>query len=469
MRGFTAATRWTIRWLRKRSLPISVLASLVGFVAMAYLVLQLAPDWFAETRGLDAQGRVTARQGVRTATLALVAGGLAVLGSFYTARTFALNRAGQITDRFTKAIEQLGHQTAIDVRLGGIYALERIARDSKHDHPQVIEVLTAFIREHASRTTANASTNTPPDGTLNDDPPAIGRVPRTPLATDVQAALTVLGRRMLQHEKDSELALNLAGAQLTHANLAEASLRHADLCGADLYGADLYGADLSGAHLHGANLSEANLVVADLSGADLRGAILRGPNLSGADLRGANLRSAGLSEANLFAANLSEADLVAANLGGADLDGANLRGANLFLANLSGAELLGADLHGADLHAADLRGANLYAANLSAAKLGRANLREAKLGAANLSQANLHAADIGGADLGVANLSRANLSAAKLAGTNLREAKLAGADLNDAAYDADTTWPMSFDADAAGAHGTQDTSEAGAETPTQTA
>jgi hypothetical protein len=33
------------------------------------------------------------------------------------------------------------------VRLGGIYALERIARDSESDHWAVMEVLTAFVRE----------------------------------------------------------------------------------------------------------------------------------------------------------------------------------------------------------------------------------------------------------------------------------------------------------------------------------
>jgi hypothetical protein len=36
---------------------------------------------------------------------------------------------GQVTERFTHAIDQLGH-TALDVRIGGIYALERIANDS---------------------------------------------------------------------------------------------------------------------------------------------------------------------------------------------------------------------------------------------------------------------------------------------------------------------------------------------------
>src|SRR5205823_3729030 len=42
-----------------------------------------------------------------------------------------LTRQGQIADRFTKAIEQLGSQNNLDVRLGGIYALEQIARDSR--------------------------------------------------------------------------------------------------------------------------------------------------------------------------------------------------------------------------------------------------------------------------------------------------------------------------------------------------
>ena len=50
-----------------------------------------------------------------------------------------------MTERYTKAIEQLG-EDKLDVRLGGIYSLERVARDSPRDHPTVMEVLTAFIR-----------------------------------------------------------------------------------------------------------------------------------------------------------------------------------------------------------------------------------------------------------------------------------------------------------------------------------
>jgi hypothetical protein len=87
---------------------------------------------------------------VRTALLATLAGVIAVIGLIFTGLSYRLNRSGQITERFTRAVDQLG-SNEIDIRLGGIYALERIARDSADDHPQVVEVLTAYVREHAPR------------------------------------------------------------------------------------------------------------------------------------------------------------------------------------------------------------------------------------------------------------------------------------------------------------------------------
>src|SRR6266480_4223544 len=51
-----------------------------------------------------------------------------------------LTNRGQITDRFGKAIDQLGQEglDKIGLRLGGIYALERIMKDSLDDEPAVI-------------------------------------------------------------------------------------------------------------------------------------------------------------------------------------------------------------------------------------------------------------------------------------------------------------------------------------------
>jgi hypothetical protein len=253
--------RW--RW------AILAVAGLIVFIAIAYVVLKLAPDWFAQTNGLDARGRADARQGVRTASLALLAGAVGVVGAVYTARGYALNRAGQLTDRFTKAIEQLGHKE-LDVRLGGIYALERIARDSRQDHPQVVEVLTAYVREHAVV-----------DRDV-DDPKWLGKPD-----TDVQAVLTVLGRRNLSHETEPPPWLNLPHTKLDRAMLFQARFRRVGLRGASLRKAYLIRADLSEAHLAAADLRAADLRGADLSGSELRGANLLETNLRDADLRDA--------------------------------------------------------------------------------------------------------------------------------------------------------------------------------------
>ena len=80
----------------------------------------------------------------------LAAGALVFTARNYilSQRTFELTEQGQVTDRYTKAITQLGDEK-LDVRIGGIYALERVARDSERDHPTVMEVLAAFIREHS--------------------------------------------------------------------------------------------------------------------------------------------------------------------------------------------------------------------------------------------------------------------------------------------------------------------------------
>ena len=55
---------------------------------------------------------------------------------------------GHITDRFTKAIEQLGSEK-MAVRLGAIYALERLSKDSPEDHWTIMEVLTAYVQDNA--------------------------------------------------------------------------------------------------------------------------------------------------------------------------------------------------------------------------------------------------------------------------------------------------------------------------------
>jgi hypothetical protein len=73
-----------------------------------------------------------------------------------TQEQLRLTEQGQITERFTRAIDQLGAtdddgNPRLEVRLGGIYALERIDKESPERayHSTVMEVLTAYVRENA--------------------------------------------------------------------------------------------------------------------------------------------------------------------------------------------------------------------------------------------------------------------------------------------------------------------------------
>jgi hypothetical protein len=131
--------------------------ALAGLVALAALAAIMLAIWklpsllYGDVSNASADARLQAASGFRTAFVAGLAG-LAALGSLAMAtRTYRLSQQGQITDRYTKAIEQLGSDK-LDVRLGGIYALERLAIDSARDHPTVVEVLSAFVREHSDPT-----------------------------------------------------------------------------------------------------------------------------------------------------------------------------------------------------------------------------------------------------------------------------------------------------------------------------
>jgi hypothetical protein len=239
------------------------IAAIVLVAAVAWVLFVPAADWLAHHDVGSAKGPLlqTARDAARSRLLTLGAGLLAAGALLFTARNFILSRVGQVTDRYTKAIEQLGSDK-LDVRIGGIYALERVARDSARDHPTVMEVLSAFVREHSCE-------QWPP---LEPDVAEPGRWTRP----DVQAALTVIGRR---DAKCHTQRIDLGGANLDGANLTRADLTYADLGGANLDDADLGGANLTdarltGAYLRDANLRGANLTRADLTYVHLDGAIL---------------------------------------------------------------------------------------------------------------------------------------------------------------------------------------------------
>lgn len=160
----------------------------------------------------------------------------------------------RITETFAKAIEQLGSEN-LATRLGGIYTLERLASESEREHWPVMETLTAYVRE-------------PP---RHSHKLYEGALP----ATDVQAALTVLGRRKEERRKQErdDQRLNLSETYLQGADLSNAHLEGGNLRRARLQNANLGGAHLQGANLQGARFEDANLQGARLGGAHLEAAL----------------------------------------------------------------------------------------------------------------------------------------------------------------------------------------------------
>jgi hypothetical protein len=184
---------------------------LIGPTALAGIILavwKLPVLLYGDVSQASDDARLQAASSFRTAIVAGLAG-LAALGSLAMAsRTYRLTQQGQLTDRYTKAIEQLGSDKP-DVRLGGIYALERIAKDSAYDRATIAEVLTAFIRGRAPWPPAR------PDQPGEDTPIKEILFLRY-RAPDDQAALTVLGRQPSMTESQP---LNLSDTDLRRADL----------------------------------------------------------------------------------------------------------------------------------------------------------------------------------------------------------------------------------------------------------
>lgn len=272
-----------------------------------------------------------------TALAALLAAAAAAAGVVFTGLSLQATRQqntvaeqAQLTDRFTKAVDQLDRAGLdhLQARLGAIYALERLARDSPRDHETVVEVLAAFVRTTAARpvpldTASDAETARP----CSADQPATAR-----LGADVQAALTVLGRRDTTRDGDTRI------------DLSHTCLGGADLSGLDLGSADFLGADLSRSVVVGADLANANLVFAHLGEAVVIRTTLTNATLGRADLAGTRIRGVDLTGASLYQANLAGSNLVGTNLSGAHLESANLTGADLESADLTGADLTGTNL-----------------------------------------------------------------------------------------------------------------------------
>ncbi|MEV5878333.1 pentapeptide repeat-containing protein [Streptomyces sp. NPDC052101] len=279
---------------------------------------------------LAAADRLSAVNNVRATLLQAVGGAVVLFGAYATWRQLRVSqdglnatREGHITDRFSQAVDQLGSDK-LDVRIGGIYALWRIADHSVRDHEAVVSIMAAYVRTHLPWPPQEPGFPAA-DASINSVRPLETR------AADAQTALTCLG--VLCQERRPEWL-----------NISLTDLRRADCDGLWLHGVNLDGSCLEAASVFRVNLSKASLIAANLRHAEFGTSILHQVRCIEADLRGARLVKADLRDADFSRADLREA---------------NLRKARAIDAVFAGADLRMADLRGCDLSGADLRQAKL--------------------------------------------------------------------------------------------------------------
>ncbi|MBE7385200.1 MAG: pentapeptide repeat-containing protein [Leptolyngbya sp. SIO1E4] len=215
-------------------------------------------------------------------TVATITGGIAIFWNIILSRKqLAASLDQNITNRFEQAVGYLGSEN-VTVRVGAIYAFERIARDSLKDHWTVMEVLMSFITEKCGH------------GNIADQDS------KSDFPRDAQAAILVVGRRKMEFDHlGAIIRLNkvqLSGAIFSYLNFSNAHFIWSDLSGANFFMVDLKGANFYRAKLNKTVFYKASLCDAELIESDLRGADFRECDLTRAKLNRANLREAkGLS------------------------------------------------------------------------------------------------------------------------------------------------------------------------------
>ena len=170
----------------------------------------------------------------------------------------ATAQLGQITERFTRAIDQLGavrpdNTPAPEIRAGGVRSLERIAGESPEDFWPILDILSAYLRSESPA---------PPAEVEGD---ALERFEERAYAIrnrmDVAFTIDAIQRLWPRDRERVPTPLNLASVfaprialpakNFRGANLGSAHLERADFEDADLRDADLVGARLEGASLWG--------------------------------------------------------------------------------------------------------------------------------------------------------------------------------------------------------------------------
>ncbi len=236
---------WAGRFLRSGHFWVTL--AMVVLLAVSGLLSVVFWDWL--TAGES--GSTTIRN-IGLVIAGLVALPLAVWRSLVAERQADTAQQSLLNERYQRGAEMLGNEV-LSVRMGGIYALQRLAEEHPEQyHIQVMRLFCSFVRQPTKGEGIKARSGTE-------------EAPRR--RQDVQAVMAAIGSRQMRQlelERDANFKLDLRYADLSNlwlkdVNLSDAKLWDVNLCIAMPFGANLSGAELWRAHLSGAILDDTNL------------------------------------------------------------------------------------------------------------------------------------------------------------------------------------------------------------------
>jgi len=233
--------------LDKVVISIVVVSVLPAIIAVS-IALALEMNWASTSEGLSAVRRNYALiiAGVLGLGIAIWRGVSADKQVRVMVKQLNLAERGHMTDRFSKAVDQLGNENSLSVRVGGIYALQHIGQDATDTLLYTVhDVLTNFIRQ-------------PPYPSLSKEEKEHAK--KFPIRShDVTAALEVL---QLIKEKHP---LIIKRAVLSYMYLEYAQLNHFDFEGSDFSYSNLINAHLSGGNFSGCNFTGTHFEAANFT------------------------------------------------------------------------------------------------------------------------------------------------------------------------------------------------------------
>lgn len=401
----------------------------------------------------DLRWHALAFVGLVTSFLALAGAPLAIFRTYATERQTRAQEEGLTTDRIRHAVEGLGAEKQVyhadncgtnptartvpnlEVRIGAIYALERISEDSARDRINVSKIITEYLRRHSIEYDERSRTR-----------------------SDVEAAFQALSpiskKLMITNHEDISYILDLNSCRIIGANVSQSTLFSSDFRNSRLSSASLSnsiivkcrffkaeikdtqledskfdrvnfsqskieescldrthvkncdfskstlnnnsmqhlsvsGSSFAGTTMIGNKLEHAKITRCDARGANVSNSELDHCILEQVDMRGAKLSCSSLKSATIRHCRLAEADLTQSELTNSFFDTADLRGANISNSTLLSVQLSNADITGVRFDNSDLRGSNFSGSNLRGISAKNSNLSNSNCAGVDFSEAVL--------------------------------------------------------------------------------